>query len=151
LAVDAFDPLEARSTEPVFFEPPDSDPLSELAGEPSFELEPSLELERSFELELELVPEDESVSVDDVDPPDSSLEPDEPASTLASPPDRADDARVALEARSFFAQPLPLKWTAGVLKPFRSVPSAPQAGQKRGPSALMPWMTSVTRPHALHT
>lgn len=149
MAVNGFDPLEARSPELVFFVPPDSDPMLEPVGEPSFELEPSLELERSFELELDI--DDESVSVVDVDPPDSSLEPDEPDSTLASPPDRADDARVALEARSFFAQPLPLKWTAGVLKPLRSVPSAPQAGQKRGPSALMPWMTSVTRPQALHT
>jgi len=31
----------------------------------------------------------------------------------------------------------------GVLKPFRIVPSLPQAGQNRGPSSLMPWMTSV--------
>jgi len=137
LPVDGFDPLDARSTGPAFFEPPDSDALSPLEVELSFGLEPEAD--------------DESLPAVDVDPPDSSSEPVEPDSTLTSPPDRADAARVALEARSFFAQPLPLKWTAGVLKPLWSVLSAPQAGQKRGPSALMPWITSVTRPHALQT
>jgi len=92
-----------------------------------------------------------------VDPERSSLEPVpsvgavEVASDFPSAPDRELDAFVALDTRSFLAQPLPLKWTAGVLKPLRSVPSAPQAGQNRGPSALMPWMTSVTRPHEVQT
>jgi hypothetical protein len=134
-SVDDFDPLDARSTGPAVFEPLASDALSEL------------EVELSFELELD----DESPPAVDVEPPESSVEPPEPDSTLVSPPDRAEAARVALDARSFLAQPLPLKWTAGVLKPLCSVPSAPQAGQKRGPSALIPWMTSVTRPHALQT
>jgi len=56
-------------------------------------------------------------------------------------------ARVLLELeRSFFAQPEPLKWTVGVAKAFRSVPSAPHAGQNRGPGASIPWMTSVVCP-----
>jgi hypothetical protein len=132
-SVDDFDPLDAGSTGPAVFEPLASDALSELEVEPSFELE------------------DESPAVVDVEALESSVEPPEPDSTFVSPPDRADAARVALDARSFLAQPLPLKCTAGVLKPLCSVPSAPHAGQKRGPSALIPWMTSVTRPHALHT
>jgi len=45
--------------------------------------------------------------------------------------------------RSFFAQPEPLKWTAGVVSALCSVPSAPHAGQKRGPGASIPWITSV--------
>ena len=45
--------------------------------------------------------------------------------------------------RSFFAQPEPLKWTAGEANTLRSVSSAPQAGQKRGVGASMPWMNSV--------
>jgi len=44
---------------------------------------------------------------------------------------------------SFFAQPEPLKWTVGVAKVLRIVPSAPHAGQNRGPGASMPWITSV--------
>ena len=85
---------------------------------------------------------DASVEVDD-----SLL--DAPASPLEVPAS-ADDfaARAlpgeALAARSFFAHPEPLKWTVGVVNPFRSVPSAPQAGQNRGPAAWIPWITSVT-------
>jgi hypothetical protein len=45
--------------------------------------------------------------------------------------------------RSFFAQPEPLKWTAGVTQALRSVPSAPHAGQNRGAGASIPWMNSV--------
>jgi hypothetical protein len=130
--------LDGRSTCPPVFEPLDSEALSELDDE------------TSFELELEL--DDESAPAVEVEPPESPFEPSEPDSTLVSPPpERAEAARVALDARSFLAQPLPLKCTAGVLKPLCSVPSAPHAGQKRGPSALMPWMTSVTRPQALQT
>lgn len=98
-----------------------------------------VEAEGSFEVESELVLEDESPSVLDVDRSDPSPELAESDSdTFVSPPDRDEAERVALDARSFFAQPLPLKCTAGVLKPLRSVPSAPHAGQKRGPSAVMP-------------
>jgi hypothetical protein len=105
----------------------------------------------AVELLSELELGDESPVPVDVDPSEPSVVPVDPGSTLESPPDLAADALVALEDLSFFAQPLPLKWTAGVLKPLRSVPSAPQAGQNRGPSVLMPWITSVTRPHAPQT
>jgi len=53
---------------------------------------------------------------------------------------------VRVAARSFFAQPEPLKWIAGVVNPFRSVPSAPQLGQNRGAGSLIRWMTSVRCP-----
>jgi hypothetical protein len=55
----------------------------------------------------------------------------------------------ALE-RSFFAQPEPLKCTAGSAKALRSVPSAPHAGQNRGPGSLIPWITSVRSPQFEH-
>jgi hypothetical protein len=47
------------------------------------------------------------------------------------------------EPRSFFAQPVPLKWIAGAVNPFVIVPSAPHSGQKRGPCSWIPWITSV--------
>jgi hypothetical protein len=62
-----------------------------------------------------------------------------PSVASLEPEDRAEP----LDARSLRAHPEPLKWTAGVLKPFFMVPSAPQLGQNRGPSSLIPWMTSV--------
>jgi hypothetical protein len=52
---------------------------------------------------------------------------------------------LAVEPRSFFAQPDPLKWIAGVTNAFVIVPSAPHSGQNRGPWSLMPWMNSVVR------
>jgi hypothetical protein len=66
------------------------------------------------------------------DPPPDDPPPDDP------PPD---DPR-----RSSFAQPDPLNTIDGLETALRMEPSAPHAGQKRGPSAWMPWMTSVTRP-----
>jgi hypothetical protein len=50
---------------------------------------------------------------------------------------------VLAEDRSFLAQPEPLKWTVGAENALVSVPSAPHAGQNRGPATLMPWITSV--------
>jgi hypothetical protein len=58
---------------------------------------------------------------------------------------------VPVADRSFFAQPEPLKWIAGVLNPFRSVPSAPQLGQNRGAGSWIPWMTSVRCPQLEQT
>ncbi len=52
--------------------------------------------------------------------------------------------------RSFFAQPEPLKWTAGVAHALRIVPSLPQFGQNRGPGSLIPWITSTTWWQAEH-
>jgi hypothetical protein len=91
-SVEDFDPLEAGSTGPGVFEPLASGALSELEVELSFELEP----------------DDESPPAVEVERPESSVEPAEPDSTFVSPA-RAEAARVALEARSFLAQPLPLK------------------------------------------
>ncbi|HUQ43887.1 MAG TPA: hypothetical protein VM451_05670 [Candidatus Limnocylindria bacterium] len=72
---------------------------------------------------------------------------DDPSPELSPSPDEAAlDARVRLLLaldRSFFAQPEPLKWTVGATNAFRSVSSAPQAGQNRGAGASMPWMNSV--------
>ena len=48
-----------------------------------------------------------------------------------------------VDERSFFAQPEPLKWIAGVTSALRIVPSWPQLGQKRGPASLIPWITST--------
>jgi hypothetical protein len=50
---------------------------------------------------------------------------------------------VLADDRSFLAQPEPLKWTVGAENAFVRVPSAPHAGQNRGPASLMPWITSV--------
>ena len=118
---------------------------------------------------LDLVPDPESALFDfeDVDSPDS-FEPAEPCfEPLSDDPSEVDDppdfdppslerspsledaeleARVRLLLaldRSFFAQPVPLKWTVGATKAFRSVSSAPQAGQNRGAGASIPWMNSV--------
>src|SRR5206468_12391806 len=61
-----------------------------------------------------------------------------------SPAAAAARVRAPLELeRSFLAQPEPLKWTVGATNVLRIVPSAPHAGQKRGPGASMPWITSV--------
>lgn len=64
----------------------------------------------------------------------------------ASPPESAFVRAFALDERSFFAQPEPLKWTAGGANVLRSVSSAPHAGQNLGPGAAMPWITSVCSP-----
>ena len=53
--------------------------------------------------------------------------------------------------RSFLAHPEPLKWTAGVTNAFRSVSSAPHAGQNRGAGASIPWMNSVRVEHVEQT
>lgn len=70
------------------------------------------------------------------DPVDFAAPGSDPASDLAGA--FADELE-----RSFLAQPEPLKWTAGGANALRSVPSAPQAGQNRGPGSLIPWITSV--------
>jgi hypothetical protein len=51
--------------------------------------------------------------------------------------------------RSTFAQPEPLNTIAGGERAFFIDPSAPQFGQNLGPASLIPWITSVTWPHAL--
>jgi hypothetical protein len=89
---------------------------------------------------FESLPEDASA-------PDDPFGFDEPSLEVSPSPDDAElDARVRLLLaldRSFLAQPEPLKWTVGATNALRSVSSAPQAGQKRGAGASMPWMNSV--------
>ena len=78
------------------------------------------------------------------EPPLSPPEPDaavalESVVVSGAPPDSLDRAAARLlEPRSFFAQPLPLKWTDGAEKTFVIVPSAPHSGQYLGPSAAIP-------------
>jgi len=107
------------------------------------ELEPPLEVESLAG----------SPGFDEADPVDADPSPPE-LSVLAAPasvPD-SDFARafVLANERSFFAQPEPLKWTVGATNALRSVSSAPQTGQNRGPGALMPWITSVRSPQFEH-
>jgi hypothetical protein len=80
--------------------------------------------------------------------PDSPA-PDSPAPDSPAPDSPADFAARDFPAdedaaRSFFAQPEPLKWTAGVVNPLRMAPSAPQAGQNLGAPSWIPWITSVS-------
>lgn len=65
----------------------------------------------------------------------------------ASPPDPEPAADRLLACRSFFAQPEPLKWTAGAAMALRTGPE-PHNGQALGGSACTPWMTSNRRPQA---
>jgi hypothetical protein len=65
-----------------------------------------------------------------------------PLVSLESPVEAFDFDALAVD-RSFLAQPEPLKWTEGATIAFRSVSSAPQAGQNRGCGASIPWMNSV--------
>jgi hypothetical protein len=127
--------------------------------EPDPELEPEPELEPDPVADEDELPEPSaffvgagllSVPVDFSldDPPSVADEPsDEPPAlvSLVSPLSFERAAARTLEPRSFFAQPLPLKWIDGAEKTFVIVPSAPHSGQKRGPSASIPWTTSVSR------
>jgi hypothetical protein len=85
------------------------------------------------------------------EPPSPELDPEPlaaPAVELESLPSAGFELfGLLVAARSFFAQPEPLKRIAGVLKPFFREPSAPQLGQNRGVGSLIPWMTSVRWPH----
>jgi hypothetical protein len=87
--------------------------------------------------------------------PGSAPEPDpEPAPLVASEPLSAAalacEADRALVLRSFFAQPVPLKWIVGAEKALRSVPTW-QAGQVAGPAAWTLWITSNRWPQASQT
>ena len=93
----------------------------------------------------------------EVDPPLSELaepEPDPPSDAplpaLAGVSSFFDEVDRDADERSFFAQPEPLKWIAGVVNAFVIVPSAPHSGQNFGPPSWIPWTTSVRWPQALH-
>ena len=82
------------------------------------------------------------------------LSPLDPLLALSSFFDDDDDERLELLLeleRSFFAQPVPLKWIVGGAKAFVIVPSAPHSGQNLGPGSLIPWTTSVRWPQLLQT
>ena len=129
------------------------DPVGSGAGHRRQSAEPELPELPELEPELELPDEEDvpepsdffvgvgllSVPVDfspDVPP---SVE-DEPSDFVSLVPPLSFERAAAreLEPRSFFAQPLPLKWIDGAEKTFVIVPSAPHSGQNRGPSASMP-------------
>ena len=69
------------------------------------------------------------------DPSESEPDP------LSADADAAFEAERDAELRSFFAQPLPLKWIVGAETAFRTG-EAPQMGHVVGPSAVTEWMTS---------
>jgi hypothetical protein len=81
-------------------------------------------------------PEDDPDALDP-SPAGVAAGPDSVAAGLVS--DSAALLRAAL--RSFFAQPDPLKWTAGAATALRTGPPW-QTGQVVGPSACTPWITS---------
>jgi hypothetical protein len=98
-----------------------------------------------------------SERVEAVDDVDAVVPPDSPADSLDDPlsvgPPSVEPPSVGavlpafraplVDERSFFAQPEPRKWIAGVPIAFRIVPSAPQLGQNRGPASWIPWITST--------
>jgi hypothetical protein len=77
--------------------------------------------------------------LDDDPPSESPVE--DPVSPLRAAESPEPDDEDADARRSFFAQPVPLKWTAGAAKALRTGPP-PHDGQLVGPSAWTPWMTS---------
>ena len=84
-------------------------------------------------------------SLDDVSDPDERS-PDEPSLDDPSPDEPlAAPAFDGAGRRSFLAQPVPLKWTAGALIALRSGPP-PQSGHVLGGSAWTPWTISDRRP-----
>jgi hypothetical protein len=100
-----------------------------------------------------LVDEDEDDEDDDDSEPPLDADPESDVADFDSVELLSVELLAELEValRSFLAQPEPLNTTDGALKPFVIRPSAPHDGQKRGPSAWIPWMTSRTCPHAPQT
>jgi hypothetical protein len=81
-------------------------------------------------------PEPEPVSAPSLESePEPELEAALPSADAAGVEERA------VVLRSFFAQPLPLKWIVGAVNALRTG-AAPQIGQLDGPSAVTEWMTS---------
>jgi hypothetical protein len=118
---------------PVRALPDVGDVPAALLLEPS-EAEAPAPVEAAASFEPEPVAESDAVSVD-------AAFPSPPAPSLAV---AAEDPDAALERASFLAQPLPLKWIAGVLRAFFIAP--PHTSQVSGPVPEIAWMTSTERP-----
>ena len=98
-------------------------------------MEPLFEsVEPAFESEAPLFESDE---------PDPDAPPSEDPPSLELVALAAFVRALLVDDRSFFAQPDPLKWIAGLVGALRMEPSVPQLGQKRGPASLIPWITST--------
>jgi hypothetical protein len=119
-----------RASAPQSDEPEDEDESPD-DDEPPEDESPEEELPEDSPSDFvvpDLVP-----SVADPDPDDAALL--SPLELAFSSFDRAARADVP---RSFFAQPVPLKWTAGATNALVIVPSAPHSGQNFGPWSFMP-------------
>ena len=87
-----------------------------------------------------------SVAASFADVEDPSVDGPSPALDEPSPLDALDDRELDRAAdRSFFAQPVPLKWIDGAENALRTG-AAPQTGHVSGPAALSPWITSKRWP-----
>ena len=106
-------------------------------------LEPESRLEEPDDALSDFLPSPEPESPLVFEP--ALVEPSADPSPLALPDSSFFRAERLDEPRSFLAQPVPLKWTDGAENTFVIVPSDPHSGQNRGPSASMPWTTSVRR------
>ena len=106
------------------------------------ELESLAELDLSFEESPLFVEESPDAAGCLSAPPPSEPPPSEPPPSEPPPagtPSRAFERAAA--PRSFFAQPLPLKWIVGGANALRTG-EAPQIGQAVGPCAVTEWTTS---------
>jgi hypothetical protein len=147
-------PDEPELDEPELDEPEELEPEPEEPDEPEPDEPEPDEPEPDDPEPEEPEPEPDDPEPDQPDEPDSDVPepPDDPASVpplvpapspsltpFVSPAAAAAAARVAVELpRSFFAQPEPLKWIAGVVNCLRNVPPAPQDGQNCGAGSLIP-------------
>jgi hypothetical protein len=142
--VGGFDPL----VDDLPVDEPSDDPLSDFGVSDEVESLPEPDAPPPAASPDDAAPsrDEEAPSLDEEAPSrdeEAPSPPDAPFSSLAR-------AARADEPRSFFAQPLPLKWTAGATNAFVMVPSAPHSGQNFGPWSLIPWITSVTRRQSEH-
>jgi hypothetical protein len=125
------DGLASFALPPLPFSEPPSDP----APEPEPEPEPASRSEDAGRSE------DASRSELEPDPPSELAPEPAPVAAPSAEPAAAADADRRLVLRSFFAQPLPLKWIVGAENALRTG-AAPQIAQTAGPSAVTEWMTS---------
>ena len=150
---------------PVVDEPPDDDdppeddvpPDEDEPSEPRDDVDPPDELEdpddeRSLDFGVSRfvgeTSDDPSVEPDgsfDERSPESVEPVAEPVAEPSSPPAAALVLDAFADDRSFFAQPVPLKWIDGAEKALRTGAAA-QTGHASGPPADRPWITSKRWP-----